>query len=117
MQILWTTIMTDKFQESLKFYQDIVGLEVSQLEEGEKTNMAFLGDESSSKLELVESKDQPNLKGVSIGLQIDSIDDKMAELKDKGLDIIGPISPSDEISFFFIEDPNGFRVQFVEYKI
>ena len=55
--------------------------------------------------------------GVSVGFEVDSLEDTMQKLKENGVPILsGIISPGPHISFFFAADPDGYRVQFVEHK-
>ncbi|MEL7603805.1 MAG: VOC family protein, partial [Bacillota bacterium] len=55
--------------------------------------------------------------GVSIGFSVDSLEDKMAFLKTHGIPVhSGPFAPSPRTCFFFVADPDGVLVQFVEQK-
>jgi len=41
----------------------------------------------------------------------------MEIVKEKGIDIeSGPIQPNPQTKFFFVLDPNGYRIQFVENR-
>jgi len=38
-------------------------------------------------------------------------------LKGKGIPVFaGPFEPSPHIKFFYIKDPNGYKIQLVEFK-
>lgn len=40
---------------------------------------------------------------------------KINSLKEKGIDIeSGPFQPNPNVKYFYIVDPNGLRIQFVE---
>jgi lactoylglutathione lyase len=46
---------------------------------------------------------------------MDSVDEMMAFVKEKGIPIhSGPFQPNPNTKFFFIIDPNGLKIQFVE---
>ncbi|HHU16733.1 MAG: VOC family protein [Anaerovoracaceae bacterium] len=120
MNILWTTIFVKNMEESLKFYQDIVGLPIdSKFTAGSDTEIYFLGGEGA-KVELIYDKKITDVdigKDVSIGFAVNSIDEKIEFLKKKGIEIqSGPFQPNPHTRFFFIQDPNGMTIQFVEEK-
>lgn len=121
MSILWTTISVKNMEESLKFYQDIVGLPIERrFTAGPDTEIYFLGGGEGAKLELICNKKNNVIdigKDISIGFAVDSIDDKIESLKNRGIEIkSGPFQPNPNVRFFFIEDPNGLTIQFVEQK-
>jgi len=115
----WCTLQVDNLDESLKFYQDIVGLPLNRRFKSSEGGMeiAFLG-EGETKVELICCEgNELKSKGecISLGFTVDSLEQKMQFIKDKGIAIKrGPVQPNPHIRFFFIVDPNGFDVQFVE---
>lgn len=120
MNVLWTTISVKSMEESLGFYQDIVGLPLdSKFTAGPDTEISFLGGEGA-KVELIYNKKNLDInigKDVSMGFPVKSLDEKMEFLKGKGIQIQGgPFQPNPHIRFFFIKDPNGMTIQFVEQK-
>jgi lactoylglutathione lyase len=117
MSFLWCTIFVRDIDVSLRFYQDIVSLPVTRRFSEPGAELAFLG-EGETKLELIQGKGEPQSGGgVSIGFRVDSLEDKMEFLKQRGIAIhSGPFSPSPRTSFFFVSDPDGMLVQFVEQK-
>lgn len=118
MAFLWTTINVKNMEESLKFYQEIVGLPLDRrFDAGPGTEICFLGD-GETKLELIcsEKTESVNLgTDISLGFQVDSADEKIAFLEGKGIKLLSdPISPNPHTKFFFVLDPNGLKIQFVE---
>lgn len=118
MNFCWCTIFVHNLEESLAFYTDIVGLTIEQrFTASPDVKIAFLGD-MATKVELICDKNQTvkgSMDGVSLGFEVPSLDEKMAFIKDKGLLIdSGPIQPNPHIKFFFVKDPNGLKIQFVE---
>ena len=81
------------------------------------TDLAFLGD-GPTQLELIVGKGEPfEGHGVALGFMVDSLEDKMAFVKEQGIAIhSGPFAPSARTRFFFVQDPDGMLVQFVEQK-
>jgi len=104
-------------EESLKFYQEIVGLKLERrFEAGPGVEIAFLGD-GETKIELICNEENKNVnlgEDISLGFEVDSVDDMMALVKEKGIAVhSGPFQPNPHIKFFFVLDPNGLRIQFV----
>lgn len=118
MAFLWTTITVKNMEESLKFYQEIVGLPLSRrFGAGPGVEISFLGDDET-KVELIriEEMEMPNIgTDISMGFAVKSIDEKIAFLEEKGIKLhSGPFAPNPHTKYFFIIDPNGLKIQFVE---
>lgn len=118
MKFCWSTIMVKNMEESLKFYQEIVGLVVDRkFKAGPGVEIAFLGD-GETKVELIcnENNKEINIgQDISLGFEVNSVDKMMAVVKEKGIDIhSGPFQPNPHIKFFYVLDPNGLKIQFVE---
>ncbi len=118
MSFCWCTIHVRNMEESLLFYQDIVGLRLTRrFNETPGTDISFLGD-GETQIELIVGKGEPySGGGIAIGFMVGSLEKKMEFVIGKGLKIhSGPFSPSARTRFFFVQDPNGVLVQFVEQK-
>lgn len=105
-------------EESLKFYQEILGLKVNRrFPAGPNQEIAFLG-EGGTEIELICSQgtDKINVgEDISWGFEVDSLDDAMQLVKEKGLEILsGPFQPNPSTRFFYLLDPNGFKIQIAE---
>ncbi len=118
MKFCWTTIMVKSMEESLKFYNEVMGLGIdSRFKAGPGMEIVFLGD-GETKVELIcneNLKDVTYGKDISMGFQVESLDKMMDYLKEKGTDIeSGPFQPNPHTKFFYVLDPNGLKIQFVE---
>lgn len=117
MKFCWSTLHVKDIEESLSFYRDLVGLDVQRrFRAGQGLEIAFLGN-GETKIELIcddNIKDTDVGKDISWGFQIDSVDEKIQLIKEKGNTVDGPYCPNQNTKFFFTEDPNGLRIQFVE---
>ena len=120
MKFCWATLTVKNMEESLKFYQEIVGLELeSRFQAGPGLEIAFLG-KGETKVELKSSEHPTEVnvgKDICLGFSTDCLDEKMEFVKSKGIEIhSGPFQPSPTIRFFYVLDPNGLKIQFVEQK-
>lgn len=118
MKVCWIMIMVKNMNESIRFYNEILGLPVNKRFGGKLgPEIAFLGD-GETQIELVCYEGKENIligPDVSIGFDVPSIDDLMKFLQQKGIPIhSGPFQPSEKIKFFYVLDPTGLCVQFVE---
>lgn len=118
MTFLWTTLMVKNMEESLKFYQEIVGLPLNRrFGAGPGVEISFLG-EDGTKVELIcdENIKTPNIgSDISLGFAVKSLEEKIAFLDENGIKIhSGPFAPNPHTKYFFILDPNGLKIQFVE---
>lgn len=118
MSFLWCTLHVKNLEESIKFYERFVGLSVNRrFVSRPGIEIAFLGT-GKTQLELVSTDKEagyPLSDQISIGFSVDSVDAKLAELKEAGIEIYKePVQPNPHIRFFYVKDPDGVSVQFVE---
>ena len=118
MEFCWVTINVKDMQESLRFYQDILGLNINRrMSPGPKTEIVFLGS-GGTEVELIRNADKTEFsygRDISIGFTVESVENTIAVLKIKGIEkIAGPFQPSPMIKFIYVDDPNGVKVQLVE---
>ena len=118
MKFCWTTVCVKEMAESLRFYQDIVGLplmrqskptpdmELSFLGSGE-TQVELICDTAVSRIQYGDS--------ISMGFQCESLETIVNMLKERKIPVLtGIIQPNPSIRFFYMLDPNGVKIQFVE---
>ncbi|MBK5246477.1 MAG: VOC family protein [Peptostreptococcaceae bacterium] len=118
MKFLWTTLQVRDMDKSLSFYQEIVGLKLNHRQlAGPGIEMAFLG-EGDTQIELICNKNNSkafNGEGITIGFKVDSLEETMKIIREKGIIVTKEIFiPNPHVKFFFVNDPNSFQVQFVE---
>lgn len=118
MKLLWCTLTVKNMEESLKFYREITGLTIDRrFKAGPGMEIAFLGD-GETKLELVCNEGKQDIKigqDISLGFEVESVDKMIEQLKEKGIVISGgPFQPNPHIRFFYLLDPNGWKIQLVE---
>lgn len=118
MKFCWTTIHVKNLEESLKFYQEIVGLQLNnRYNAGPGMEIAFLGS-GETQVELIghETDKGVNIgQDISLGFEVSSLDEMLEFVKGKGIAVhSGPFQPNPHVRFFYIMDPDGLKIQFVE---
>jgi len=120
MNLCWITLTVNNIEESLKFYCDILNLNVAErFKAGEDTEIVMLGNNDEVKIELICYKGVAisERKGLSIGFTVESLEKTIEYLKENNIELESPIiSPNPMTRFFFVKDPNGIQIQFVEEK-
>lgn len=116
----WTTIHVNNLEESLAFYENIVGLSINRRFISPTGNeIAFLGD-GETRIELIYNKTAGDIRigqDISLGFNVNSVTEMIEYIKSKGLEPFSEImKPNPHIQFFYILDPNGVKIQFVEHN-
>lgn len=117
MRMQHVTIMSNSLDESVVFYQDVVGLSiVRDLRDQPEHKIVFLSDkEGETCVELVCNPDGAFAgSGISIGFSVENAADYREKLLKDGYEAGEMISPNPKARFFFVKDPNGVDIQFVE---
>lgn len=120
MDFVWATVTVRNMDESLDFYQNVVGLTLNKrVKSNETTSLAFLGT-GETQIELIHRSNAEPLvmgKGISLGFAVENLDVKMQSIKEQGLELYdGPFAPNPHVRFFYVLDPNGLKIQFVERR-
>ena len=120
MRFSWSTLKVKNLNDSVAFYEEIIGLNVKRrFQAGPGTEIAFLG-EGETQVELIEVKGKNEISvgpDISWGFRVESLEKMMELLKKKGIEVIeGPYSPNPSMSFIYIQDPNGMKIQLIEMK-
>jgi len=136
MKFCWVTLHVKDINVSLRFYQEVLGLElVRRVKPLPTRELAFLSAEGGeTQVELVQNTAQDNNasqktaddhvdhsndisfgKDISLGFEVPSLEGFQEELSKHGIPIhAGPIQPNPTIRFMYILDPDGLLVQLVE---
>lgn len=120
MEFCWVTLPVKDFNKSLDFYHGVLGLPISSRIKGNGMDMAMLGKEDQPKIEIISFEGrQPkeDRSDMSVGIAVPSMEAATELLRKNNIPISrGPISPSPDIQFIYIKDPDGYDVQLVEMK-
>ena len=120
MKLCWSTLYVKNLDESLKFYQEIIGLPLNRrYPAGPGKEIAFLGD-GDTEIELICDKSKTEIsvgEDISWCFTVESADKMIEFLRERGIVIqSGRFEPNPHIKFFFILDPNGMKIQLVENR-
>lgn len=120
MKLAHVTITVKSMEESLDFYENTVGLPIThRFQEGPEQEIVFLG-EGETLVELIynSNNQEPHIgQDISIGFGVANLDKTMESIKERKIDLhSGPFQPNEATRFFFVLDPNGVKVQFIEQK-
>jgi lactoylglutathione lyase len=116
-KFVWNTLMVKDLERSVKFYEEVIGLKVnSRFMAGQGLEIAFLGD-GDVQIELVWNADNPGFicgDAVSWGFKVESMEEALKMIMEKGIPVhSGPfIHPN--VKYFFIQDPDGLKIQVKE---
>lgn len=120
MQLIFATLHVGDLEASIQFYVQVMGMKpVRRFFGGPTLEIAFLAD-GPAQLELIcDSADKKPSYGEfpSLAFATDNLDRSLAEMRAHGIKIAGgPIQPNPDTRFFFIQDPDGQRLQIIEQK-
>lgn len=122
MKFLWTSIYVKNLDESIAFYTDLLGLQVTKrFPAGPGMEIAFMGNGINNET-LVELLADSKNKAVnfsefiSIGFAVDSVDVMLDTVKSKNIPVHNGPFETPGFKFFCIKDPNGLNVQFFQQK-
>lgn len=110
----YTTLIVENLQESVAFYRDVLGFR-----EGYHINIGSSGqitimESDLAALELIENKAFPT--GMySIGMDVDDLQEAVAHLKDRGVELDSPVLETSVGHMVFVKDPNGVRICLIEH--
>lgn len=115
MKMVHVTIYTACLEDSIKFYEDIAGLKIQVDLRQFGGNIVFLAEnKGDTQVELIDEPEKAYRgAGISMGFHVDDVAAKRKEILAKGLHPTPIITPNPEVQFFFLEDPNGLTVQFI----
>lgn len=115
MHIAHITIHSAKKEESVAFFEKICGLKIQRVVGDGITFLA--NSEGTTNIEIVPDPEHvAAVNNLSIGFVVENATDYRDQLLIEGLEVSPLVSPNPSVQFFFVKDPNGVQIQFVENK-
>jgi lactoylglutathione lyase len=116
MKVKYATIIVDDMDESIKFYTEIIGLEIdSQYNPYPGLTITLLKGDGDAMIELI--KNTENETGLfSVGIEVEDINTTFKELKSKGAKITKEPMPITIGTIAFLEDPNGTTIVLIQHN-
>ena len=120
-KLLHTRMRVSDMEQTLAFYQDVLGLEVVEQKVSPRgSHLAFLAVPNSE--ELIELCSFPASGVVTVqedlvhlAFQVDNLDETIQELHSKNVPITdGPTGTSSGSRFIFIDAPDGYEIELIE---
>ena len=120
-KLLHTRMRVSNMDETIKFYTDVLGLEVVERKTSPRgSHLAFLAVPNSE--ELIELCSFPGSGDVRVqedlvhlAFQVDNLDETIRALEAKQVKITdGPTRTSSGNRFIFIDAPDGYEIELIE---
>ncbi|MGA2837737.1 MAG: VOC family protein [Acidimicrobiales bacterium] len=109
-----TLLHPSDLDRTLTFYRDVLGLAVArEFGEGDRRGVVFFA--GGGLLEVVGTGPPPGRAGVQLWLQVRSLDDAVADLTGRGVELARPpvLEPWGLLEAW-LDDPDGVRIHLVE---
>jgi lactoylglutathione lyase len=118
MKFCWVTINVKDMEESLRFYREVVGLELDRsMKPNPGMELAFLSS-GGTQVELIRDSKGRSYgagDGISLGFEVDSLEKTIESLKGKNIPLhSGPFQPNPSVKFAYVLDPDGVKIQFIQ---
>ena len=122
-KLLHTRMRVSNMDDTIRFYQDVLGLEVMERKVSPRgSHLAFLKVPNSE--ELIELCSFPASGPVQVqedlvhlAFEVESLDETIRSLQAKGITITdGPTGTSSGSRFIFIDAPDGYEVELIERR-
>jgi lactoylglutathione lyase len=120
-KLLHTRMRVSDMEQTLTFYQDVLGLEVVEQKVSPRgSHLAFLAVPNSEELiELCSFPDSGPVKVqedlVHLAFEVEDLDQTIQQLQAKGVAITdGPTLSSSGSRFIFIDAPDGYEIELIQ---
>jgi lactoylglutathione lyase len=117
MKVKYATMAVADMDESIKFYKEVMGLEIeSQHNPRPGIKITLLKGEGDGMIELIEDTQNPRETGLfSVGIEVEDINATVEELRSKGAKITREHIPIEVGTLAFLEDPNGTQIALIQH--
>lgn len=110
------TIYTATLEESVKFYSEVLHLQVVADQRPNAPIVFLANNKGETCVELIlDPANAYNGGGIAIGFETSDVCAERTRMEALGLNPTPFISPNPRVKFFFIKDPNGVTVQLIQH--
>ena len=117
MRYAHTTIIVSDIEKSIQFYEEVAGLTIrNKFSAGSKT-LAFLSDkDGDTQIELIQDENEKiySGSGISIGFEVENVEEYMEKMNSMGYQTTDIISPNPKTKFLYVNDPDGLKIQLIQ---
>ncbi len=117
MRYAHTTIIVSDIEKSIKFYEEVAGLEIQRKFNAGDKILAFLANKlGETEVELIQDRGENVYSGVgiSLGFAIEDVNEYKQKMELMGYKTTDIISPNPKTKFFYVNDPDGLKIQLIE---
>jgi predicted enzyme related to lactoylglutathione lyase len=102
--LVWIGTATDKFDESVAFFRDTMGLPIS---EDHGYNVVFRL-ENGDRVEVFQPDSRPHFRTGPVGeFLVDDVDDARGEMEEAGIEFLGPVGSFGPDKWSHFRGPDG----------
>ena len=115
MKVPHVTLHVRDIEKSIAFYKAVAQIDIQlDLRQFESPIVFLADDKESTKIELIHDPEHAfQGSGISVGFTAESAEAEMDRIKALGFETTGMISPNPNTHFFYVTDPDGFKVQII----
>ncbi len=102
----WLGVRTEKFEETVRFFRDVGGLQQIRRER----NVAGFAFPDGTELEVWRPEDEFHAffgTGPVVGFRVEDFEDARARMEAEGVEFLGPVQRSEEASWVHFRGPDG----------
>ena len=119
MRYAHTTIIVSDIEKSIQFYEEEPGLTILNKNSAGSKTLAYLSDkDGDTQIELIQDENEKiySGSGISIGFEVENVEEYMEKMNSMGYQTTDIISPNPKTKFFYVNDPDGLKIQLIEMR-
>ncbi|RQG95437.1 VOC family protein [Natrarchaeobius chitinivorans] len=126
MRFAHVCLWASEFEQSMDFYQEVLGFDYSREFEGSSyqrnVHNYYIADESGTEIQFkrpVDGAEPPNTRMDHVAVEVDDVDRAVERIdRDSTCPVIKGATTLEKTNnrFAFVKDPNGYLVELVEFR-
>lgn len=117
MRVKYATMAVADMDESIKFYTEVLGLEIASRHNPRPgVSITLLKGEGEGVIELIEEAGSSRETGLfSVGMEVEDVSAAVEEIRSRGARITREPTPIEVGTLAFLEDPNGVQIALIQH--